>query len=231
MIRIRKAATRGSMRNHWLDARFTFSFADYRDKAWDGYSDLIVLNDDRVAPGGGFRPHGHQDIEAISYVLAGEVEHRDSLGNVARMRAGDVQRMTAGTGITHSEMNASAVSPEHHLQFWIRPAVAGLAPGYEQRSFADDEKRDNLRLIVSPDGQAGSITVHQDVNVFASRVGMVSLRYAPRPGRRTFLHVATGRITLDGVALEEGDGVAIEDEPLINFVGAPDGEVLIFDLR
>jgi len=231
MFRVKKAAERGSMRTHWLDARFTFSFADYQDTEWSSFSDLLVLNDDRVAPGGGFGPHGHRDIEAISVVLSGEVEHRDSLGNVARMRPGDVQRMTAGTGITHSEMNASATAPEHHLQFWIRPAVSGLAPGYEQRTFADEEKRDRLRLIVSPDGEASSVTVHQDVRVFAAHVGTASLAYAPRAGRRTFLHVARGKLALNGFLLEEGDGIAIEDEPHLAIAGAPYGEVLIFDLR
>lgn len=231
MIRIRKAAERGRMRNPWLDARFTFSFAGYRDPEWDGYSDLLVLNDDRVAPGGGFGPHSHRDIEAISYVLTGEVEHRDSLGNVARMGPGDVQRMTAGTGITHSEMNASAVAPEHHLQFWIRPAVTGLVPGYEQRRFADDDRRDRLCLIASPDGHAGSLTVHQDLRVFASRVRTRPVTYPPPPGRRTFIHVARGNFNLDGVGLEEGDGAIVEDEARLTMSGAPDGEVLLFDLR
>ncbi len=231
MIALRRAADRGVMRNAWLDARFTFSFASYRDPAYPGYSDLLVLNDDVVAPGGGFAPHSHTDIEAISYVLEGEVEHRDSVGNVARMRPGDVQRMTAGSGITHSEMNASMTHLEHHLQFWIAPAVRGLPPGYEQRSFPQADKRGRLRLVVSPDGRDGSLSVHQDMRLHATIVQDDPVEYAPPTGRRTYLHVARGAASVNGRALGEADGAFIEGEQLLFLMGAPEAEILIFDLR
>lgn len=231
MIDIRPGSARGVLRNEWLDARFTFSFGPYRDPRYDGYSDLLVLNDDRVAPGGGFAPHSHRDIEAISYVLAGEVEHRDSLGNVARLRAGDVHRMSAGRGITHSEMNASQLRPERHLQLWVRPDRRALEPGYEQRSFPEAEKRGRLRLLASRDGRQGSLVVNQDTNLYATIADGKGVEYAPPPGRRTFLHVARGAGALNGLALAEGDGAFIEGEERLWIAGLPEAEVLVADLR
>ena len=154
MIRIRRSADRGHFRNHWLDARFSFSFGDYQDRAFDGYSDLMVLNEDRVAPGGGFVEHGHRDVEVMSYPVSGAVEHRDSLGNVAIMRPNDVHLMRAGRGIRHSEMNASDREPEHHLQWWIRPAASGLEPGYQRLSVPAADKHNRWRLLASPTGEA-----------------------------------------------------------------------------
>jgi redox-sensitive bicupin YhaK (pirin superfamily) len=231
VIKARKSASRGRFTNGWLDARFTFSFADYWDAEHNGYSDLLVLNDDHVRAGKGFGSHPHRDIEAISYPLAGEVEHRDSIGTIARMRPGDVQRMTAGRGIVHSEMNASATEPEQHLQFWITPAERNLAPSYEQRTFSEAEKLNRLALIVSPDGRDGSATVHQDARVFASILRQGSLSYVPPAKRRSYLHVARGALAANGVGLAEGDGAYIEDEERIAFEAAAEAEFLLFDLR
>lgn len=231
MIKVRRSDSRGRFSNQWLDARFTFSFGDFFDPEHSGYSDLMVLNDDRVTPGRGFGPHPHRDIEAISYPLSGEVEHRDSVGNVVRMRRGDVQRMTAGRGIVHSEMNASPSEPEHHLQFWIVPSRRSLDPGYEQRSFTPDEMLNRLRLIVSPDGSNGSVSVHQDTKIYASILRDGALSYVPPTGRRTFLHVALGSVSLNGMDLAEGDGAYIEDEERLGFQSRGEGEILLFDLR
>lgn len=231
MLKIRRAQDRGHFRNDWLDARFSFSFGGYRDPEYDGYSDLLVLNEDRVKPGRGFAPHSHTDIEAISYPLSGEIEHRDSVGNVARMRPGDVQRMSAGRGITHSEMNASAEQPEHHLQFWIAPAQRGLAPGYEQRHFDRSELEGRLRLIASPDGGEGSLTVHQDARVYALLARDKAVQYRPPQGRRTYLHVARGSLQFNGHPLAAGDGAATQDLDRLELLGAPEAEVLLFDLR
>lgn len=231
MMKIRKGDKRGRFKNTWLDARFSFSFGGYLDPEHDGYSDLMALNEDLVQPGKGFGAHSHADIEAISYPLSGSIEHRDSKGNVARMRPGDVQRMTAGRGITHSEMNASVTEPEHHLQFWIAPSQHGLDPGYEQRSFAESEKINRLRLIASPDGRDGSLLVHQDTQIFASILRDGAVAYAPRRGRHIYLHVARGAIRANGIELTGGDGAMIQDEPRLDLEAAPRGEVLLFDLR
>jgi redox-sensitive bicupin YhaK (pirin superfamily) len=233
MIRVRTSATRGHFRNHWLEARFSFSFGDYRDAAFDGYSDLQVLNDDRVAPGGGFKMHPHADVEVMSYPLAGTIEHRDSLGNVALMRPGDVHLMRAGTGILHSEMNASTSEPEHHLQWWIRPATKGLAPAYARIEQAASGGRDGWRLIGSADGADGSLVVAQDVRIFVARVENERMAYRPPHGRRTHLHVARGALRANGHALDAGDGAFAEDEAEITLepVAGQTAEVLLFDLR
>lgn len=231
MIRIRRAADRGHFRNAWLDARFTFSFGDYQDDRFRGYSDLLVLNDDRVQAGAGFGPHGHVDIEAMSYPLEGAIVHRDSLGNNATIGVGDVQHMTAGRGIRHSEMNASATAPEHHLQWWIAPARAGLPPAHAVRHFTPADKRNRLRLIASAEGREGSLAVPQDIRIFASVLDGAALDYAPPPGRLTYLHVATGALQLDADALVAGDGAFIEAEPRIRLASAATAELILFDLR
>lgn len=241
MMRLRKAHTRGRFRNSWLDARFSFSFGDYRDPAFDGYSDLLVLNDDRVAPGGGFAEHGHRDVEVMSYPIAGGIEHRDSAGNVAIMRPGDVHLMRAGRGIRHSEMNASSVEPEHHLQWWIRPARRGLEPAYARIRVGTDEKHNRLRAIATPEGGSGVLALAQDARVFAALVDGAELVYGPPAGRRTYLHVVNGtlRIGADasrpaGFGIEAGDGVFVEDEAVVridNRGGAQPAELLLFDLR
>lgn len=231
MIKIRHGSERGHFRNHWLEARFSFSFGHYRAPDHDSYSDLLVLNEDLVQPGQGFAPHFHMNIEAISYPLAGKIEHRDSEGHVARMGPGDVQRMTAGYGITHSEMNASATEPEHHLQFWISPARQGLPPSYEQITINAREKRDRLRLIASPDGKESSLMLHQDTRIYAAVIGEKPVGYRPPPGRRTYLHVARGSIRAADRNLKGGDGAFIEDELHLSMESDTEGEILLFDLR
>lgn len=233
MIRIRHSADRGHFRNHWLDARFSFSFGDYQDPAFDGFSDLMVLNDDRVAPGAGFAMHGHRDVEVMSYPVSGAVEHRDSLGHVAVLRPGDVHLMRAGSGIRHSEMNASDTAPEHHLQWWIRPAVTGLAPEYERLRLDPAELHHRWRLLASPDAGRGVLALAQDTRVLAARVAGAPLTYALAPGRRAYLHVVAGRATVGPLSLDTGDAAFIEHEHAVS-VAAPAGapaELLLFDLR
>ncbi len=241
MIRLRPAHTRGRFRNDWLDARFSFSFGDYRDPAFDGYSDLLVFNDDRVAPGGGFAEHGHRDVEVMSYPVAGAVEHRDSLGNVALMRPGDVHLMRAGHGIRHSEMNASRVDPEHHLQWWIRPAQRGLEPAYARIHVGADDKRNRLRAIATPEGGPGVLALAQDTRVFAALVDDAELIYRPPAGRWTHLHVVAGALRIGtqagadaGPELVAGDAAFIEDEVAVRLDSrgnAQPADLLLFDLR
>jgi quercetin 2,3-dioxygenase len=232
MIRIRRSAQRGHFRNHWLDAHFSFSFGAYRDPDFDGWSDLLVFNDDRVAPGGGFAGHGHDNVEVMSYPLEGAVEHRDSLGNVAIMRPGDVHLMRAGRGIRHSEMNASASEPEHHLQWWIAPATRGLEPGYQRIHLSAQDKHNRWRPIASADGAEGSLAIAQDVRVYASRLASGSLSRRLDPARRAFVQVATGAAAVGGSALAGGDALFIEGESVLTLDALPGGaELLLFDLR
>ncbi len=233
MIRIRRSADRGHFRNHWLDARFSFSFGDYQDRAFDGYSDLMVLNEDRVAPGGGFVEHGHRDVEVMSYPVSGAVEHRDSLGNVAIMRPNDVHLMRAGRGIRHSEMNASDREPEHHLQWWIRPSASGLEPSYQRLSVPAADKHNRWRVLASPTGEHGALVIAQDVRVLAALVDGTSLSYHAKVGRRIYLHVVAGQASLGSERLMAGDAAFIEGEPAVittTQLGAP-AEALLFDLR
>lgn len=233
MIRTRWGSDRGHFRNHWLDARFSFSFGNYKDPAFDGYSDLMVLNDDRVAAGGGFAEHGHRDVEVMSYPLAGAIEHRDSLGNVSIMRPNDVHLMRAGRGIRHSEMNASDHEPEHHLQWWIRPAVAGLAPGYQRLRLGPEQRHNGWSLLASPGGEGGSLVIAQDVRVLVARVAAGSLTYRQQAGRRIYLHVVAGHAEVGGNQLVAGDAAFIEGEPAVvaQGPGSVAAEVLLFDLR
>lgn len=233
MIRIRRSADRGHFRNHWLDARFSFSFGEYQDRAFDGWSDLWVLNEDRVAPGAGFAEHGHQDVEVMSYPLAGAVAHRDSLGHAAVLRPGDVHLMRAGRGIRHSEMNASDRAPEHHLQWWIRPAVAGLEPSYQFLHVPPAEKRNRWRLLASPAGGHGVLAVAQDVRVLAAVADGATLTHALAAGRRAYLHVATGTATVGTITLDAGDAAFVDGEPVVvtGPAGGAPAELLLFDLR
>jgi len=231
MIKIRKHSERGHAEHGWLDTWHSFSFADYYDPEQMGFSTLRVINDDRIAPGAGFPTHAHRDMEIVTYVLQGALEHRDSMGNGSIIRPGDVQRMSAGSGVTHSEFNASASEPVHLLQIWIMPGVRGIPPGYEQKTFGAEEKRGKCCLIASPDGGQGSVTIHQDVRVYTAlldREHPASHRLSP--GRRAYLQVARGAASANGTALEAGDGARIEDESEIRLESDTTGEVLLLDL-
>lgn len=232
MIRLRPAASRGHFRNSWLDARFSFNFGSYREPGFSGYSDLLVLNEDLVAPGGGFAEHPHADVEVLSFPLEGVVEHRDSLGHHTLLQPGDVHLMRAGTGIRHSEMNASATLPERHLQWWIRPARRGLAPAYARLHVPREARLNRWRLLAAPDGAQGALPLAQDARVFATWLLDHRLEYRPPPGRRSYLHVARGAVTLAGHLLQGGDAAFIENEPAVVLQAGPAGaELLLFDLR
>jgi quercetin 2,3-dioxygenase len=231
MIVRRPAAERGHANHGWLDSRHTFSFSDYYDEEHMGFRSLRVINEDRVEPGHGFGTHQHRDMEIISYVLAGALGHRDSMGTGSTITPGDVQRMSAGTGVRHSEMNPSPTEPVHFLQIWLLPERRGLEPGYEQKRFETADKRGRLRLIASRDGRDGAITVHQDVDLYAGifepgEGGRLELR----PGRYAWVQVARGAVTLNGVVLSQGDGAAVSDESSIDLVATDEAEVLVFDL-
>jgi redox-sensitive bicupin YhaK (pirin superfamily) len=233
MIAVRRSADRGHFDHGWLDTRHTFSFADYHDPAQMGFRALRVINEDLVQPGQGFGTHGHRDMEILSYVLRGALAHHDTSGGQGRLVPGEVQRMTAGTGVRHSERNGSDDDPVHFLQIWILPDRAGRAPGYQQLAFPDEEKRAKLRLVASPDGAQGSLTVHQDVRVLASLLGRgEAVEHRLAPGRHAWLQVARGAVDLNGTALQAGDGAAISAEALLRIVGTGDGlaEILLFDL-
>jgi redox-sensitive bicupin YhaK (pirin superfamily) len=232
MITVRKSADRGRAELGWLDTRHTFSFAEYYDPRHMGFRALRVINDDRVAPRTGFPSHPHRDMEIVTYVLEGALAHEDSMGNGSVVRAGDVQRMSAGTGIVHSEVNASHSEPLHLLQIWILPERQDLRPSYEQKTFSDGEKRGRLRRIVSRDGGEGSVSIHQDVDLYATVLGRdQTVRHTLRPGRHAWLQVARGTLTLNGRALEAGDGAAVSDEVTLEFAGSAErAEALVFDL-
>jgi len=228
---VRRAAERGHGNHGWLDTWHTFSFADYHDARFTGFRVLRVINEDTVAPGRGFPTHGHRDMEIISYVLDGSLEHRDSLGTGSVIRPGDVQRMSAGTGVRHSEFNASPTEPVHFLQIWIEPAAAGIAPGYEQNAFTEADKRGRLRLVASPDGAEGSVTIHQDARVYATRLEAgEEVEHKLAPGRHAWVQVVRGVLTAAGRKLEHGDGAAISGEPVVKLVGEQAAEALVFDL-
>ena len=232
MMHIRRADERGHAEHGWLDSRHTFSFADYYDPKFMGFGPLRVINEDRVQPGQGFGTHGHRDMEIISYVLEGALAHKDSLGNGSVIRPGDVQRMTAGTGVRHSEFNDSTSEIVHFLQIWLLPETQGLPPSYDERRFGDDEKRGRLRLIASRDGRDGSVVVHQDVDLYAALLEPADeLSFAPRSGRRLWLQVARGAVDVNGQALEAGDGVALVDEPKVTLRGRQPAELLLFDMN
>ncbi|VVD84243.1 quercetin 2,3-dioxygenase [Pandoraea morbifera] len=232
MLDIRKAADRGVANHGWLNSRHTFSFANYYDPKQVGFSDLLVINDDRVAPAQGFGKHPHRDMEIFSYVLEGALEHKDTMGTGSVIEPGDVQLMSAGRGVAHSEFNHSTTSPVHFLQIWIVPNQAGIAPEYQQQRFTPEEKRGRLRLIISPDGQDASLRIHQDARVYAGLFdGDESATLTLAPNRYAYVHVARGSVTLNGVALGEGDGVRVRDETALTLSKGSDAEVLVFDLR
>ncbi|MFZ0660220.1 MAG: pirin family protein [Candidatus Binataceae bacterium] len=231
MLTVRKADRRGHVQLDWLDSHHTFSFGDYYDPAAMGFSALRVINDDIVAARGGFPTHPHNNMEIVTWVLSGALEHRDSMGNGSVIRPGDAQRMTAGTGVTHSEFNASKTEPVHLLQMWLLPDRRGLAPGYEQRNFAEAERRGMMRLIASPDGADGSVTIHQDARLYDGVLSAGESIEHPLDGKRKgWLHVARGAIKANDVALEAGDGAAIENESALKLTASEQSEVLLFDL-
>ena len=232
MIRIRKAAERGRAEHGWLHSWHTFSFADYHDPQHTGHSVLRVINDDTVEPGQGFGTHPHRDMEIISWVLEGALEHRDSMGNGSVIRPGEVQRMSAGTGITHSEFNPSKHERTHFLQIWILPDRSGHTPDYAQVSFSDDALDSDFRLVASPDGRDGSVSIHQDACLYIARMDIFSPAVQRQlvPQRQTYVHLARGKVYMNGNALQVGDGAYISDENVLNFEHAVDAEILLFDL-
>jgi len=232
MLTIRPAQDRGVADFGWLDSRHTFSFGNYYDPKHMGFADLRVINEDKVTPGQGFGTHAHRDMEIISYVLEGALAHKDSIGTGSVIRPGDVQRMSAGTGIQHSEFNASSTEPVHFLQIWILPEQNGIQPGYEQKTFTEAEKRGTLRLIGSRDGRDGSITIHQDVNLYATALQEdETVSHSLSEGRVAWLQVVRGAVQVNNQTLTAGDGAAIAQEAHITLEGASnDAEVLLFDM-
>jgi hypothetical protein len=231
MNMIHRGTERGHANHGWLDSYNSFSFADYFDPKRIEFGPLRVINEDRVAPGAGFGTHAHRDMEIISYVLSGELEHRDSIGNGSAIRPGDVQRMSAGSGIRHSEFNPSATEGLHFLQIWIKPNVLGIEPSYEEKRFSDPEKQGRLLLIASPDGARGSVRIHQDAFVYAGRFdGDESAKLELAPARRGYVHVVRGSVNVNGVQLAGGDALEITDSPAIAIDAGRASEVLVFDL-
>ena len=231
MLEVRRSAERGYFDHGWLKSYHTFSFADYHDPAWIAYGPLRVINDDRVAPGQGFGKHAHRDMEIITYILEGELEHQDSMGNGSIIRVGDVQRMSAGTGVTHSEFNPSDKQEVRLLQIWIHPEVTRLAPGYEQKHFAAADKRGRLRLIASREGEDGSVVIHQDARLYAGLFdGAERADFPVSAGRRAWLQVARGAIAVDGTRLQAGDGARTAGPAQLQLHGGAQAEVLVFDL-
>lgn len=231
MITVRRAADRGSVNLGWLDSKHTFSFGDYYDPNHMGFGKLRVINDDHVEPGQGFGTHPHRDMEIVSYIIDGALEHKDSMGNGSVMRAGDVQRITAGTGIRHSEFNHSNDEQVHFLQIWIEPQENSLEPGYQQKSFSRDEKLNQLRLVVSRDGRQGSLRIHQDADLYASVLSAgAEVTHKFESGRRGWLQVVNGSITVNGEALGTGDGAAIENTADLSVQSKADSEFVLFDI-
>src|SRR5215468_4967179 len=232
MITVRRAGERGIANHGWLDSRHSFSFGHYYDPKHMGFGPLRVINEDRVRPGGGFDTHGHRDMEIISYVLEGALEHRDSIGTGSVIRPGDVQRMSAGSGIRHSEYNHSTDEPVHFLQIWLLPDEEGLTPSYEQKTFADGDKQGRLRLVASRDGRAGSVRIHQDAGLYASLLDKdEEVKHTLAAGRRGWIQVVRGGVELNGKGLRAGDGAAASDLPTLAVKATADGsEFLLFDL-
>jgi redox-sensitive bicupin YhaK (pirin superfamily) len=231
MIELRPATERGHADHGWLDSWHSFSFAGYHDPAHMGFGALRVINEDRIAAGTGFGTHGHRDMEIVSYVLDGALAHQDSLGNGSVIRPGDVQRMSAGTGVMHSEFNHQSDAPTHFLQIWIEPDRRGIAPGYQERHFAAADKRGRLRLIASPDGADGSVTLHQSARLYAGLFdGAERARLDLAGGRRGYVHVARGTVSVNGRRLAAGDAAKLVGEPAIEIAAGEGAEVLVFDL-
>jgi redox-sensitive bicupin YhaK (pirin superfamily) len=232
MISIRRSDARGLSEQGWLRSRHTFSFADYHDRRFMGFRDLRVINEDRVEPGQGFGTHPHSDMEIVSYVLEGALAHRDSLGNGSLIRPGDVQRMSAGTGVHHSEFNPSEEEGVHFLQIWILPARRGTAPSYEQKRFGEEERRNQLRLVVAPDGAGGAVQIGQDTRIYAGLLDAGATVNLPlAPGRYAWVQVARGELELAGDTLQAGDGAAVSEQAELGLGARSAAEVLVFDLK
>ena len=231
MIRIHKSDDRGHANHGWLDSRFSFSFAEYFDPEHVQFRTLRVMNDDHIAVGGGFPTHPHRDMEIVTYVLEGALAHKDSMGNGSVIRPGDVQYMSAGTGVAHSEFNASEKDPVHMYQIWMFPDKKNYEPRYDQKNFAESEKRGKLRLVVSADGREGSVKIRQNNELYATVLGKdESVKHELKPDRHAYVQVARGSVTLNGEKLETGDGAAISEEKSVQLTGVKDAEVLLFDL-
>ena len=231
MLSIRKSKDRGWADHGWLKSFHSFSFAGYHDAAHMGFGNLRVINEDRIAPGTGFGTHGHKDMEIVSYVLSGNLAHKDSMGNVKGIPPGDVQRMSAGTGVMHSEFNHAEGQETHFLQIWIEPNVRGIAPGYEQKTFVDADKRGQLRLVASPDGASGSVTVHADARIYAGLLDAAeAASLSLDPARKTYVHLVKGSLQVNGQALAGGDAALLQGEAALSLANATQAEVLVFDL-
>jgi redox-sensitive bicupin YhaK (pirin superfamily) len=231
MLEVRKSEERGGADHGWLLSKHSFSFADYYDPRHSGFGPLLVINEDRVAPGAGFGTHGHRDMEIISYVLDGLLTHKDSMGTGSSLHYGDVQRMSAGSGVRHSEFNGSQTEQVHFLQIWIEPSATGIAPGYEEKHFPLEDKQGKLRLIASGDGRDGSLLIHQDASLYATILnGKERIEHALAPDRLGYVHVVRGRLKVNGVALKGGDALKLSGESRIELGDAEAAEVLLFDL-
>lgn len=231
MLTVRKSEDRGHADHGWLQSHHSFSFADYYDPAYMGWGNLRVINDDLIAPGGGFGMHGHRDMEIVTYVTTGALAHKDSMGNGTAIPPGDVQRMSAGSGVRHSEFNDAPDQATHLFQIWIEPREKGITPGYEQKSFADAEKRGRLRLIASPDGAAGSVTIHADASLYAGLFDGGEAATLPLdPARKAYVHVARGTLAVNGQNLRKGDAALLANENNLTLSDGHDAEVLVFDL-
>ncbi len=231
MLTLRKSQDRGHANHGWLDSFHSFSFAEYHDPRHMGFGPLRVINEDRIAPGTGFGAHGHRDMEIISYVLQGNLAHKDSMGNVKGIPPGDVQRMSAGTGVRHSEFNHAPNEVTHFLQIWIEPNQRGIEPGYEQKTFAPEEKRGRLRLVASPDGAQGSVLLHADANLYAGLFDGEETAQLPIPsGRKAYVHLVRGELEVNGQRLSAGDAAKLEAEAAVRLAGGREAEVLVFEL-
>ena len=231
MFEIRKSTDRGHANHGWLDSYHSFSFGEYYDEQHMGFGPLRVINEDRVNAGGGFGTHGHRDMEIISYVLDGELAHKDSMGTGSVIRPGDVQRMSAGSGVRHSEFNHAKNQTTHFLQIWIQPNVTGIPPSYEEKNFSEEDKRGRLRLIASSDGEDGSVLIHQDAKLYAGLFdGAETASLAIAAGRLAYIHVARGAVTVNGVELKTGDALKLSDVSTVDISDGQQAEVLVFDL-
>ncbi len=231
MITLRRSADRGHADHGWLKSQHSFSFAGYYDPAHTGWGNLLVINEDRIAPGTGFGTHGHRDMEIVSYVLSGALAHKDSMGNVVAIPPGDVQRMSAGSGVQHSEFNHAPSATTHFLQIWIEPNQTGIPPSYEQKTFTDAEKRGRLRLVASPDGADGSVTLHADASIHAGLLNGDETATLPlNPARKAYVHVVRGTLHVNGQELQTGDAALLADENTVQLSGGHGAEVLVFDL-